>query len=47
MVNQSLDSPTVYTAAELEIALDAALKKHESELCEMERRKQELQKMSK
>jgi len=47
MVNPSLDSPTVYAAVELEIALDAALKKHEAELREMERRKQELQEMSK
>ena len=47
MVNPSLDSPTVYSAVELDIALDAALKKHESELREMEMRKQELQEISK
>ncbi|HYA61304.1 MAG TPA: helix-turn-helix domain-containing protein [Candidatus Acidoferrum sp.] len=47
MVNPSLESPTVYAAVELDIALDAALKKHETELREMERRKQELQELSK
>ena len=47
MVNQSLSSPTVYVAAKLDIALDTALKKHETELREMEMRKQELQEMSK
>jgi len=47
MVTPSLDSPTVYSAVELDIALDAALKKHESELREMEMRKQELQEISK
>ena len=47
MVNPSLESPTVYAAVELNIALDAALKMHESELREMERRKQELQELSK
>jgi len=46
MVNPSLDSPTVYAAVELEIALDAALKKHEAELREMEIRKKELQELS-
>ncbi len=39
MVNPSLDSPTVYSAVELETALDSTLKKHEAELHEMERRK--------
>jgi len=47
MVNPSLDSPTVYAAVELEIALDTALKKQESELRELEMRRQELQEMSK
>jgi sugar-specific transcriptional regulator TrmB len=47
MVNPSLETPTVYTAVELNIALDTALKKHESELREMERRKQQLQEISK
>jgi len=42
MVSPSLDSPTIYTAVELEPALDMVLKKHESELREMEIRKQEL-----
>ena len=46
MVNPSLETPTVYAAVELDIALDAALKKHEAELREMERRKQELQELS-
>ena len=47
MVNPSLETPTVYAAVELDIALDAALKRQETELREMERRKQELQEMSK
>jgi HTH-type transcriptional regulator, sugar sensing transcriptional regulator len=47
MVNPSLQTPTVYAAVELDIALGMALKKHESELREMERRKQELQELSK
>ena len=47
MVNPSIESPTVYVATELNIALDAALKKHESELREMELRKKELQEISK
>jgi len=46
MVNQSLESPTVYAAVDLDTALDAALKKHEAELREMERRKQELQEIA-
>ncbi len=46
MVRPSLDSPTVYTAVELETALESALKKHESELREMERRKRELEELS-
>jgi sugar-specific transcriptional regulator TrmB len=46
MVNPSLETPTVYAAVDLEIALDAALKKHESELREMEMKKQELQELS-
>ena len=32
MVRPSLDSPTLYTAVELDTALEVALKKHESEL---------------
>ncbi len=47
MVNPSLETPTVYAAVELEMALDAALKKHESELRQMEIRKQELEELSK
>jgi len=47
MVNPSLETPTVYAALELDIALDSALKKHETELLEMERRRQELQELSK
>jgi sugar-specific transcriptional regulator TrmB len=46
MVNPSLESPTVYAAVELELALDSALKRHETELREMERRKQELREIS-
>jgi sugar-specific transcriptional regulator TrmB len=46
MVSPSLETPTVYAAVELNIALEAALKKHETELREMERRKQELQELS-
>jgi len=47
MVNPSLETPTVYAAVDLDVALDIALKKHESELRELEIRKQELQEMSK
>jgi sugar-specific transcriptional regulator TrmB len=46
MVNPSLETPTVYAAVELDIALEAALRKHETELREMEVRKQELQELS-
>jgi sugar-specific transcriptional regulator TrmB len=46
MVRPSLDSPTVYAAVDLDAALAAALKKHESELREMEARKRELQELS-
>ncbi len=47
MVKPSLETPTVYAAVELEVALDAALKRHESEHREMEVRKQELEELSK
>ncbi len=46
MVLTSHHSPTIYAAVELETALEFALKKHESELMEMERRKQELEELS-
>ncbi|MGZ4903740.1 MAG: TrmB family transcriptional regulator [Halobacteriota archaeon] len=46
MVRPSLDSPTLYAAVELDTALESALKKHESELHEMERRKRELEELS-
>ena len=46
MVRPSLDSPTVYAAVDLDTALEAALKKHESELREMDERKRELQELS-
>ena len=47
MVNPSLDSPAVYAAMELETALDVALKRHESELRDMEMKGQEIQELSK
>jgi sugar-specific transcriptional regulator TrmB len=47
MVRPSLDSPTIYTAADLDNALESAVRKHESELREMEVRKRELQELSK
>jgi sugar-specific transcriptional regulator TrmB len=46
MVKPSLEAPTVYAAVELDIALETALKKLETELREMERRKLELQELS-
>ncbi len=46
MVRPSLDSPTLYAAVELETALESALKKHESELREMEQRKRELEELA-
>ena len=46
MVKPSLDSPTVYTGVDLNIALETALKKHESELRELETRKQALQQLA-
>ncbi len=46
MVLPSLDSPTTYTAIDLDTALESALKKQESELHEMEARKKELQELS-
>jgi sugar-specific transcriptional regulator TrmB len=47
MVRPSLDSPTVYTAVDLDSALESAVKKQESELREMEARKRELQELAK
>ena len=46
MVRPSLDAPTLYTAVELEDALESALKKHEAEQREMEQRKCELEELS-
>ena len=46
MVRPSLDSPTTYTAVDLNTALESALKKQESELREMETRKRELEELS-
>jgi sugar-specific transcriptional regulator TrmB len=46
MVRPSLDAPTVYAAVDLEVALESALQKQQSELREMEERKRELQELS-
>jgi hypothetical protein len=46
MVRPSLNSPTVYAAVDLDASLASALKKHESELREMETRKRELQELA-
>ncbi|MGZ8892255.1 MAG: TrmB family transcriptional regulator [Halobacteriota archaeon] len=46
MVRPSLNAPTVYAAVDLETALEAALKRHESEMREMEVRKRELQEIA-
>ncbi|HYC19248.1 MAG TPA: helix-turn-helix domain-containing protein [Candidatus Bathyarchaeia archaeon] len=46
MVLPSLDSPTLYTAVELETALQSAVKKHETELVQMEQRKRQLEELS-
>jgi sugar-specific transcriptional regulator TrmB len=46
MVNPSIETPTVYAAEELDMALDVAMKKQESELREMEVRKRELHELA-
>jgi sugar-specific transcriptional regulator TrmB len=46
MVRPSLGSPTIYTAVTIEIALESALRKHESEMREMEMKKRELQEIA-
>ncbi len=46
MVRPSLDTPTLYTAVELNTALESALKKHEAELREMEQRKHALEELA-
>jgi sugar-specific transcriptional regulator TrmB len=47
MVRPSLNSPTVYAAVDINVALSSVLKKQQSELLEMELRKRELQKLAK
>ncbi len=47
MVRTSFDSRTLYAAIDLDAALDSTVKKHESELREMEARKRELQELAK
>jgi sugar-specific transcriptional regulator TrmB len=47
MVRPSLNSPTVYAAVDLNVALSSVLKKQQSELREMEVRKGELQELAK
>jgi sugar-specific transcriptional regulator TrmB len=47
MVRPSLDSPTMYAAVDVDTALQAALKKQESELREMQGRTRELQELAK
>ncbi len=46
MVRRSFDAPTIYAAVDLDTALEAVLKKQESELREMEARKRELKELS-
>lgn len=47
MARRSLDAPKVYAAIDLDIVLESALRKQESELREMEARKLELQELAK
>jgi len=46
IVKPSIETPTIYMAVDLDVALDVVLKKHESELNEMEMRRRELQELS-
>jgi sugar-specific transcriptional regulator TrmB len=46
MVRPSLNSPTVYAAVDLNVAISTVLKKQQSELREMEVRKRELQELA-
>lgn len=46
MVRLSHNSPTAFASVDLEVALEAEFKKQESELREMEMRKQELQELA-
>jgi sugar-specific transcriptional regulator TrmB len=47
MVRPSLDSPTLYTAVDIQTALESAVKRYETELREMEAQKQQLQELAK
>lgn len=47
MVRPSLNSPTVYAAVDINVALSSVLKNQQSELREMEMRKRELQELAK
>jgi len=47
MVRASFDSSTVYAAVDLDSALGSTVKKHESELSELQARKRELQELAK
>jgi sugar-specific transcriptional regulator TrmB len=47
MVRPSLNSPTVYAAVDINVALSSVLKKQQSELREMEVQKRELQELAK
>jgi sugar-specific transcriptional regulator TrmB len=47
LVTSSFESPTIYAAVELDVALDATVTEREMQLREKERRKRELQELSK
>ena len=47
MVHPSLDTPAIYASVDLDVALESAVKKQESELREMEALKRELQELAK